>query len=871
MADPATKPETNQDNNVFAKYNKQFAGNTGGYDEQQVETVATFGRQYREVKGTAGRPDIARTMVNGRHELSNSILNGFAVAGAQVDAETQKDLDELDNLAQASVAISEMDNETRASMSVRGHKGMDPYEIDKRENDIARRVMDRNRNILQEDEQINRTLKRYQLQNTELTVKENYRTAELNAENAKAEELTKNMTAKELELAANNGGIPGISHVKLLDIRLQRTSAEYTLIAATNQLDPKSMGNFAGNPNDGGIDNPFLSGNPTQGNPTTTGGGGSGGGKPIAGQDGKSRANVFKGSSTNDDGTTISGAKAQADAQINYLASLSPEIRAGMYQQMKQEQLDEAASNGGKPSSVIPTALVPGTSARVTKYQLDTAENKSLELENKLGISHAQSFRIQSALLQNRHLLKQADFHGKMKSVGVNLTGPNSPASHRIARQREAFSIALDSGDINAAKEISDEIGKTYDKLSSEVVMGAREEDKPAFVEVMETGKFVAGYTAGSYLANRTPQELLYNLTDNPVLKDLGHYVLLQQSQPNKVAPVDKSGKGIYDAEKQEDFLSRFTENGPKSKTLTGKDLTNAKADRFIGTINDESLQKIAVEEAQEHLVKSSVYSTLNGLITATQERVSTAANSGRGVIDQNATKQLNILTNLRSSLFGRVHQQMQLQPVVNGIPLVVEEPFTEIDRETGIDTPLVGADGAPVMQKNVNAGVLMTLMYETQLLLDDVGEPIDFINQVINNTDQVAATDATRYAPKNMTEMALLYGVNKNYRNNITTDGETAMAELFGIANGNAKSFMLEALSAIEAQGSNELGRKAITPASQIPAAGAFGQYERENTGIRGVAKLDKDGIIKLGVQDNTRLVPPTASEIYKKFELNN
>jgi hypothetical protein len=810
----STTEDPNSTSNIFAKYNKQFSGNNGGYDDQQVETMAAFGRNYAAVKGTQGDPTIARAMVNGRHELSNSILNGFATAGAKPDTQTMKDLDELDNLAQASHAISRMDNETRAGMSIRGVKGMDPFEIDRRESEIAKRVYDRNRNVLLEDENLNRVIKRGLAEKGNMVNQDDKITLSHKIALDKAMSATENMTANELKKTIDTGGIQGHSRDVLVSIYTNKVTNEINMRTLSNQLNPTNAGSFNNNPFG---DNIFT-------NPTGNGAAGS-----SSGGDG---GNPNQPTTPGQVSSNATGIATQQKMRIAALSNLSMDVLGRMSEEVKQSALPDPVT--GKTNVIVPFTFYPGTKMPVSGEELTQVISQKQENINKLGESRAKSIEVQGGLIANKVLGSREVFFNSLHAMGMgSITESNSPVNMKINNVQNQIADALNKGDVNAAQELANKAQIMMDSTIKDLISSAKPELQAGLTDIATFGKFVFGETAAKHLAYSSPGAIIDGTKDDEVLREVGAYVGQMNANINApVIPVNQqtSRRGNVD-------LGAIT--GGASSKLIGNDFTDAANEKFMNAVNANSMRTIAVGAAQKSVVTNGIYETLTSVIDGLNKEVTDSANANKGVEDPKALELLDLATHARDAMFGRVHQQRQIQPVIGGMQVTGEEAFTETDSH-GNEVQLKDEAGNPVTHEIIDPNAIGNYLIGVQNYMDKVSPgKIDLMNGVIESFKQVANDKSSTFSAGNPIKKALLVGISPPYRNNQSVDDKMAMTEIYGIASINAVD-----------------GFRKMLVANNVPKSDAGQDYQNKvNDTLHGQSVRTGDNYMDIFAMDNNQI----------------
>ena len=115
-----------------------------------------FGRHLGTLTGKTPNSTLARSIVNGGHEYSNTVLNSYAISGQAVPGEVKSLLNELNNLAAHSNSVAAMDDMTRIKMIGKGHKALDEQYILNRENELLSQIEGLSRGVLTEKDRLDR-------------------------------------------------------------------------------------------------------------------------------------------------------------------------------------------------------------------------------------------------------------------------------------------------------------------------------------------------------------------------------------------------------------------------------------------------------------------------------------------------------------------------------------------------------------------------------------------------------------------------------------------------------------------------------------------------------------------------------------------
>lgn len=218
--------------------------NTGPEDNtpstNQAQVAMDFARARHNSAGTKSAADgtIARPMQNGRHAFSDQVLNAYSVAGVDVDPEVKALTDELDALAVSSQAIAQMDTATRQRYINRGYREFDAAAITEREAELQSMVMDRARNVITENDALDRELKRMAVDRTATSLSAERMSLASAEQEQKYKTATEGMNFDELYDAYQKGGISGVPRAWLANRMQEVGQLEYEARTIKQALTP---------------------------------------------------------------------------------------------------------------------------------------------------------------------------------------------------------------------------------------------------------------------------------------------------------------------------------------------------------------------------------------------------------------------------------------------------------------------------------------------------------------------------------------------------------------------------------------------------------------------------------------------------------
>lgn len=190
--------QAQQPMNFFTEFKKNVAGQkVAPQVDTQEKVIMAFGQALNEQTGRAADPNYVTPMVNGRHEISDNVLNAYATAGEQLPSNVAKLVSQLDTLAETSNALASMNPKIRARLQGQNGATNLTY-IKSQENKIKRELADATRGVLTEEARLN-------LQNLRATAAATEISMEATARKNEADQILGNFTFEELVVKQATG------------------------------------------------------------------------------------------------------------------------------------------------------------------------------------------------------------------------------------------------------------------------------------------------------------------------------------------------------------------------------------------------------------------------------------------------------------------------------------------------------------------------------------------------------------------------------------------------------------------------------------------------------------------------------------------
>lgn len=490
---------------------------------------------------------IARSMQNGRHAFSESVLQGYATAGAEVDEELNTMLGELDALAVSSQAIATMDNATRQRYINRGFREFDSSAITEREAELQQLIMDRSRGVLTENESLDRELKRMAVDNNRMSITESRMTLAAKEADARYKSVTEGMTFDQLYDAYQKGGISGVPRTWLAGEMQARGQLEYE----ARQLKTAMTPGGAGDPAATGLS--LLMGLGT----------GAVGQKPGSGAAGSAKGLDYE---------KISEAIAYnfTGDQIDALIS----------------EYEEARLTNPEASAAGTGVTLPGFGVTVPLPVILKARGFSTEIAN-MGVKPDDLGRLRST--QARILSGQTVFADSLVQLGGTISA-NSAAQAKVARHYGDANAALKAGDVagaeTALKLADDEAGKVIDAMIT-----TRPKAQQGFLtDLRVSGRPNSPEAVSDFLSAETPTVALERLKAGSPYHEAATLVFSEmrsfEDNANAVATA-ANGANVFGALAQVD---------PELKRVALRDqlLDNASVSLYSKTFNASVGERIA-------------------------------------------------------------------------------------------------------------------------------------------------------------------------------------------------------------------------------------------------------------------------------------
>lgn len=708
---------------LFDSFNKTMGVDPNKIDGQQTETAVAVGNYTRDLSGSNSRPDAALSMANGRHAMSSAVLNGYAVAGKEVDAKVLGMMDELDQLAVASQSIAAMDNRTRINLIARGNHGADPARIKAKEAELLRKIGDSTRDVLLEDKQIKRILARQSVETgsqrirsneqgiiqNDINIQKQLRSAETELEMKRYTEITKDMTAKQLQDAYNGDGITGVPRIALSSIMQDRAKKEFDTANNLLAMNPKNAGLF---------------------------GFGSTGGRTRAGS--KSRS-----------------VNAQINDQVDSLSIRSNSTILGEVLENNAETNLLAAKNG---ETIDPAQLVevPGIGT-TTVGVVQMAMTKALERENKLTEAQGASFNIQAPIVDRKYAATMTRFSEQLKSLGIDPNNPKSNVGQVMYAAQDQYRLAINSGDIGAANEAVEKIDNLRKEIVTDLIDSDNipEERKGFLEELTLTGKPRSIEATVNFTASVAGNQLAIAARQNPAFENLADYTNLVIGNAQRAKEANNTPN---------DPDAPFDPNAPDVEKFTNEDAKKILEDNF------ESGQgaAIMINDTAELIVSDTLYNIFGEMI-----------DSAREAGDFNA---LGAAERARQVVFGDNHAAKKI--VGDGVKFRLRREIDYVGITSKGDTQsFTNADGSNATVDSVNVDIMFDLLAPLSHKLKESGVNMNISNELITRLKQNKPQYVQMLRPQNPEQKALLASVSSRYMLDQYSDDTQAMNEVLTLA----------------------------------------------------------------------------------------
>lgn len=548
---------------LFDNFNKTMGVDDKRIDAQQTETIVRYGNFFRDLSGSASRPDAALTMKDGRHEVSDNILNQYSIANEVVSDEIRQSIDELDQLAVTSQSIAGMDNRTRIALIARGNHGADPARIKQKESEIIRRLDDLTRDVVNEGKRNTRILQEQSIQTNSLNLKAAERSEEAAAEIARYKEITKDMTVEELTTAFNGEGLEGVPRVALSQVLLNRQALRLDIANNNALLNPENNGVIGGFP---------------RGNVSRTTGSSTGKGKPI----------------TNEQ---------LVKDQVNFLAT---RVHGGVLEAALQDNIEEelmVVKEGGQPplNTTIELPEIGTVNISVAKEAL----TKITERDNKLGKAQSETFNNQAQLATKTWNATFAAFNDKMNQLFIDPSDPQTPIGREMINLNREFEAAALAGDAGTMAEVTKKLQTRSDQIVDDMVDSDAipEEQRPFLLGLVTTGGPLSAIDGARYLNDVAGIDLEIATRDSLVFSSVGDYF-------NNVK-----------AQAQRDFLN--SEETANNALITGKqpEFTDEMGIEAIEKNFDSNFAaKLMINDTADAMLSNTVYDIIEESLNVARE-----------------------------------------------------------------------------------------------------------------------------------------------------------------------------------------------------------------------------------------------------------
>lgn len=716
---------------LFDNFNKTMGVKPERIDAQQTETLVSYGTFYRDLTGKAGKPEAALSMQDGRHEVSSVVLNQYAVAGVEVDANVRSMMDELDNLAVASQSIAAMDNETRINLIARGNHGADPMRIKQREAELVRKIADATRNVVTEKEQIQRVLLREQRVQTELQTDKLIRNDETEREFKRYVDLTKDMTASELQNAYNGAGVPGVPRVALASIMSDRAKLEQETYDNTVLRDPKKSGLFG-----------FGT------NVTSRGGNRSGGSNSLQAQ-------------INDQAEAIS-------------LGFAPGVIGKLIDD--HDAANVIAARNGEEIPPIQTVKLP-TGDDVNINVLRIAQTKALERENKLSEAELSNFRRMAPIVNRTYETAMVRFSEQLDAIGLSTNNIDVNLASAFYRDQDAYRLATAAGDIGAMKAAVEAIEQKQAKLIEQYIETLPEERRAVIEQIVYTGKPVTLGGKGGVsdaLGSMAGNELALAAKSNPMLAGNADYMNLTISQAERTATQ----------------AANDSDGRQSTRALAGdKDEAEYTSDDRRVTIEQNYDSGVAgqiiIDNTAEDIFSMTTYMLLNEKLDAAQQQLQVNNNP-------QAQAQVQELQRVRQALFGKNHTAMRL--VGDGkLEMIRERREFQAFGNDGRPVQLTLPDGSPATEEVVRHDIVFDLLPEMDKRLQAVGINSQLGNEVMIRAREMRDIYIDRYRPKNPAQKMLLASAVTSYATDNSINDREAVGQVVDVTLGVLNDAMVK------------------------------------------------------------------------------
>lgn len=558
---------------LFDNFNKTMGVDNKRIDAQQTETAVAIGNYMRDLSGSNSRPDAALPMQDGRHMASSTVLNQYAIAGQEVSPEINAMLDELDQLSIASQSIAGMDNKTRIGLIARGNHGVDPARIKQKEAQLLTQIGDATRDVITEGDRNKLILQRQSvirgsqaIDANDLQLAAANRSDEAAVELERYQDLTENMTAKELQTAYNGEGIQGVPRVAIAALMQERAKLEFETAQNLSASNPANVSLFG-----------------------------------------------FGSNSTN---TRSSGKGKSIDA---FLDDRSTALSVAVAPELIREALEanqEAnliASRNGEEPNFNQTINIAGVPEPVPIAIATMALEKRNELDNKFNQSERGRFQVQAPIAARNYDSTIARFSEQLDALGVDINNPNSNLGSVLYRAQDEYRLAMRSGDIGAANEAVTKIENIANDTVKEMIDSKHipDEEKRFLSEIVTTGKPRSADSVSDFLTSRSGNGLTVATRNNPAFESLADYTNVIVSNGQK--QFEDEG-ALEDGGNQNNALRLLS--GEDAEEFTPehvKDIIERNFDSGIGS-------SIMINETAEFIVSDTLANIFDELISNAQE-----------------------------------------------------------------------------------------------------------------------------------------------------------------------------------------------------------------------------------------------------------